>query len=101
MTDETAANRRYFLTYTGVKLPLALLNELEPGQLENRIAFFQGDYDAGGRLVGLKKMVYGEVEMEHRYEYGEGGALRRAEIIDADGEATEMLFDAQGAPAAR
>jgi hypothetical protein len=90
MTDE---NCRYFLTYTGVKLPLTLLNELEPDQLENRITFFRGYYDADGQLVRLQKMVYGEVEMEHRYEYAPGGALRRAEIVDIDGELTEMNFE--------
>ena len=35
MTEEMLGTCRYFLTYTGVKLPLTLLNELEPDQLEN------------------------------------------------------------------
>jgi len=96
MTDETFGNCRYFLTYTGVKLPLTLLNELEPAQLENRITFFRGDYDAEDRLARVQKMVYGEVEMEHRYQYDAGGVLRRAEIIDVDGEITVMAFDEQG-----
>jgi len=96
MTDETFENCRYFLTYTGVKLPLTLLNELTPGQLENRITFFQGSYDAEDRLVRLRKRVYGEIEMEHRYEYDPGGVLRRAEIIDVDGEVTVMAFDGEG-----
>ncbi len=93
MTEETTETRRYFLTYSGVNLPLTLLNELEPDQLKNRIAFFRGDYDGQDRLTGVQKMVYGEVEMEHRYQYDETGVLRRAEISDIDGEVTVLTFD--------
>jgi hypothetical protein len=96
MTELTLGACRYFLTYTGVKLPLTLLNELEPGQLGNRITYLRGDYDGQGRLVGLQKIVYGEVEMEHRYQYDETGLLRRAEIIDIDGEVNVLAFDEQG-----
>jgi hypothetical protein len=96
MSHETPENSRYFLTYSGVKLPLTLLNELEPTQLENRITYFRGLYDAADRLVGLQKMVYGEIEMEHRYQYGPAGHLQRAEIIDIDGEITVMEFDEEG-----
>ncbi len=93
MTEETTGIRRYFLTYSGVNLPLTLLNELEPDQLKNRIAFFSGVYDGQDRLTGVQKMVYGEVEMEHRYQYDETGVLRRAEISDIDGEVTVLTFD--------
>jgi hypothetical protein len=96
MTEPTQTACRYFLTYTGVKLPLTLLNELEPGQLGNRITYFRGDYDGQSRLVSLQKIVYGEVEMEHRYHYDENGLLRRAEIIDIDGEVNVLAFDEQG-----
>ncbi len=98
MTDDLPGNCRYYLTYTGVKLPLALLNELQATQLENRITFFKGYYDDEGRLVGVQKMVYGEIEMQHRYHYTAEGVLRRAEIADADGEVTVMEFDGQGNP---
>lgn len=97
MTETPPANRRYFLAYTGVKLPLTLLNELEPNQLENRITYFCADYDGQDRLIGIQKMVYGEVEMEHRYEYDEAGILRKAEIIDIDGEVTALTLDGKGA----
>jgi len=96
MTEEMQGTCRYFLTYTGIKLPLTLLNELEPDQIGNRIAFFRGYYDGLKRLVRLQKMVYGESEMEHRYQYDETGILRRAEIIDIDGEVTVLLFDDHG-----
>lgn len=100
MTDNLPGTCRHYLTYTGVKLPLALLNELQADQLENRITFFTGHYDERNRLVGVRKMVYSEIEMEHRYEYNESGVLRRAEITDADGEVTELLFDEAGNPLA-
>ena len=96
MTEEMQATCRYFLTYTGVKLPLTLLNELAPDKLGNRITFFHGYYDGLGRLVRLQKMVYGEIEMEHRYQYDETGLLQRAEIVDIDGEVTVLEFDENG-----
>jgi hypothetical protein len=47
-----------------------------------------GYFDGQNRLTCLRKMVYGEIEieMEHRYLYHDNGALKRAEIIDADGK---------------
>jgi hypothetical protein len=98
MTDTIPGNCRHYLTYTGVKLPLTLLTELQPEQLENRITFFKGYYDERDRLVGVQKMVYGEIEMEHRYAYSAEGVLQRAEIADVDGEVTVMVFDGSGNP---
>jgi hypothetical protein len=98
MTDAIQGHCRYFLTYSGVKLPLKLLTELKPAQLENRNTYFRGYFDDEGRLAGLQKLVYGEVEMEHRYAYHANGALRSAEIIDADGDRNGMEFDENGEP---
>lgn len=98
MTGTIPGNCRHYLTYTGVKLPLTLLEELQPEKLENRITFFIGHYDEQNRLVGVQKMVYGEVEMEHRYEYNAEGILQKAEITDVDGEVSVMVFDGMGNP---
>lgn len=98
MTEDFEGHCRYFLTYTGVKLPLKLMTELEPTQLENRNTYFRGYFDEQDRLVGLQKLVYGEVEMEHRYTYHPSGALSSVEIIDADGELNGMTFDENGEP---
>ena len=69
---------------------------LEPDQIENRNTYFCGYFDDQDRLLGLKKMVYGECELQHRYEYDPSGVLRRADIIDVDGEATVLVFDEEG-----
>jgi hypothetical protein len=98
MTEAMQGHCRYFLTYTGVKLPLKLMTELEPAQLENRNTYFRGYFDDQERLVGLQKLVYGEVEMEHRYAYHANGALKSVEIVDADGELNGMAFDENGEP---
>jgi hypothetical protein len=92
MSDELPGVCRYFLTYTGVKLPLRLLNELEPGQIENRNTYFRGYFDEKERLTGIQKVVYGEIELQHRYEYRDD-TLHSAEITDADGEVTRLSFD--------
>lgn len=89
---------RYFISYSGVKLPLKLVNEIEEGGLENRNTFFKGYYDAQDRLIRCEKLVYGETELLHNYEYDDNNVLRQAEITDADGELTLLTFDEQGQP---
>lgn len=98
MTDEAEDTRRYFLTYSGVKLPLKLCQPLEEAAIENRNTFFQAWFDAHERVTAFQKIVYGEVDLEHRYRYHANGQLAMAEIVDAEGEARVMHFDEDGAP---
>jgi hypothetical protein len=96
MSDKLQDGCRYFVTYSGVKLPLKLCQPLEAGALGNRNTFFRAWFDAQERITGFQKIVYGEVELEHRYEYSASGALESAEIVDAEGEVTVLHFDASG-----
>ena len=96
MTNVLLRQCRYFLTYSGVHLPLKLLNELEIAQIENRNTYFRGYFDSEERLTGVQKVVYGSVEMQHCYTYHDHGALKEAEITDADGEVTVLQFDEAG-----
>lgn len=89
-------NSRYFVSYTGVKLPVRLVNPLEVKDLSNRNTFIRAQFDEADRLLGFEKMVYGEVEIAHTYEYDAAGILRRAEIF-MDEDTTEMRFDETGA----
>lgn len=98
MSDATPGRCRYFLSYSGVKLPLKLVSELEPDQVENRNTYFRGYFDEQDRLTVMQKMVYGELELEHRYTYRANSALGRAEIIDIDGEVEVLEFDESGQP---
>lgn len=98
MSNEAAATCRFFVTYSGVKLPLKLMNELGEADLHNRNTFFRGHFDARERLIRLEKMVYGELELQHVYAYHDHGPLRLAEITDADGEVTRLEFDEDGQP---
>jgi hypothetical protein len=88
---------RYFLTYSGVRLPLNLVNPLESSELENRNTYFRVTYDAGGRVATCEKLVYGEVELAHAYAYRDDGSLAHARIELGD-EITEVDCDASGAP---
>ncbi len=99
--EETHALCRHFLTYSGVRLPLNLLNPLADSEIANRNTYFRAYYDQADRLVSCQKVVYGEVELEHRYEYYANGGLKRAEIIEVDDEARVMAFDEQGNLAAQ
>lgn len=83
---------RYFVTYSGVKLPLKLVSPLAETELQNRNTFFLGYFDAQDRLLLCQKRVYGEVELQHRYSYDDSGQLRQAAITDADGELTLLDF---------
>lgn len=83
---------RYFLSYSGVKLPLTLVNELQPQEVANRNTYFGIKLDAEGRTVLIHKLVYAEVELEHKYEYGTGNELLSAEVRNADNETQFINF---------
>jgi len=84
------AHSRCFVTYSGVKLPLNLINPLEAGELTNRNTWFRGYYDADGKMLACEKLVYGEVEFVHTYEYHPSGKLKSA-IIKMGGDEPERL----------
>ena len=86
----------YHLTYSGVKLPLNLVEPLGESDIGNRNTFFRSRLDAQGRRVLVEKMVYGEVELTHRYAYRDDGTLLRAEIAQGDDEAMVLCFDEAG-----
>lgn len=97
MTDSKRGTCRFFVSYSGVKLPLNLLNELDEANLKNRNTFFRGYYDEEGRLALCEKVVYGEIEMSHHYEYHASGTLKQAEITTMDEEeATVLRFNESG-----
>lgn len=99
MTAINQGNRetcRFFVTYTGVRLPFNLVNELHTSAVENRNTFFRGYFDEHNCLTGFDKIAYGEVELMHRYTYHDNEKLKSAEITDIDGEVTVLHYDAQG-----
>lgn len=97
MSAQPDGECRYFLSYSGVKLPLALITPIDAAAIRNRNTYFRAWYE-GERLLGFDKLVYGEVEMSHRYTYRADGSLLRADVTDADGETTQLYCDAQGQP---
>ena len=90
------ADCRYFLSYTGVKLPFNLVSPIPADGLGHRNTFIRAYYDAAGRLSGFEKVVYGEVELTHSYLYHDTGALRRAVVAMLDEEPSELLYDEAG-----
>ncbi|TVZ38802.1 hypothetical protein P886_3184 [Alteromonadaceae bacterium 2753L.S.0a.02] len=83
---------RYYLSYTGVRLPLKLVNPLEPAEIENRNTFFGAVLDDQGREAIIHKVVYGDIELAHIYGFDEDGKLRWAEITNADEETQRLEF---------
>lgn len=81
---------RYFLTYRGISLPLALTEELAPEALRNRNTYFRAAYDAHGRMLWVEKLVYDEVEMRHDYRWSEDGRLCGAVVSMPDEEPREL-----------
>jgi hypothetical protein len=99
--SDPLATRRYFVTYTGVRLPFRLVDELDESETDSRNTFLRADFDPHDRLLGFEKVVQGEVEMAHHYHYhGDGPTLARAEITNSDAEVTVLRFDASGRPGA-
>ena len=98
--SETIGDWQYFVTYSGVKLPFRLVDPIGEEALANRNTYIRAGFDEAGRLTGFDKMVYGEVELSHRYLYHRNGVLRRAEIIMLDEDPVELQFDDTGQPVA-
>lgn len=80
----TELQRRYFVSYSGIKLPLNLVNEISEQGLHTRNTYFCGHFDAEQRLIRCQKIVYGEVECEHVYQYAPDGSLQQANITEDD-----------------
>lgn len=95
--EETHQDCRYFVSYSGVKLPLNLVNPVEAEALSNRNTFIRAYFDASGALTGFDKMVYGEVELAHRYEYHPNGTLKLAHITMLEEDPVTLTFDETGA----
>jgi len=93
MSDE---NLRYFLATSGVKLPLKLVNQIESTALTNRNTYIRAWYDGVERLLRFEKLVYGDIELSHVYDYDEDGRLRRAQILMLDEDPTVLHFDENG-----
>jgi hypothetical protein len=99
MSDEVKEDCRLFVTYSGVKLPSKLVNPIEPDALSNRNTYIRAWYGPGDLLLRFEKIVYGEVELTHVYEYDAAGVLRHAVITVQDEEPMMMDYDETGAPA--
>ena len=96
MVDDANQECRFFTSYSGVKLPFNLVNAIAAEALSNRNTFIRAYFDQAGMLSGFDKVVYGEVELSHRYQYHGNGQLRRAEIVMLDEEPAALNFDETG-----
>lgn len=91
---ETAQTCRYFTSYSGVKLPLKLVGELDEADMRNRNTYFRGRFNTTDQLIACEKIVYGESEFRHDYRYHPDGRLARAEIDDGSGEPSVIDYPA-------
>lgn len=93
--DVQAYDQR-FLSYSGTGLPLNLVSPISEQEIENRNTWFGACVDDKGRIFLIHKLVYGSVELSHRYGYAPSGNLAWAEIRTMDDEARKLWFDEQG-----
>jgi hypothetical protein len=84
MTPIQETRCRYFVSYSSIKLPLNLVNEISEAGLINRNTYYRGYFDVNDRIVLCQKIVYGEVESEHQYRYDDNGVLKQAKIAEDD-----------------
>ncbi len=84
-----------FVSYSGVKLPLKLVNEITGDSLNNRNTYYRSRFDDQDRILLCQKVVYGKVESEHQYQYYDNGILKLAQITEDD-EVREIHFNASG-----
>lgn len=95
MNQEQPTEFRYFVSYSGIKLPLKLVNEITEDSLNNRNTYYRSQFDNQDRMLLCQKVVYGEVESEHRYRYYDDGVLKSAQITEDD-EVREIHFNELG-----
>jgi hypothetical protein len=95
LLNNTSLQTRYFISYSGVTLPLNLVNELEDG-IQQRITYFIGYYDSNGQLLKVEKLVYDEIEFTHEYSYDDTGKIAKAVITEEDEDPRILIFDEQG-----
>src|SRR5450631_331374 len=96
MAEITPECCRYFVSYSGVKLPFNLVNLIVEGALSNRNIFIRAYFNKAGALTSFEKFVYGEVELAHRYEYYANGILKCAVITMLEEDPVVMRFDETG-----
>ncbi len=95
MTEQNFQTR-YYTSYSGITLPLKLVGEIAADDMANRNTFFEGSFNDQDQLCLCRKIVYGETDLEHRYDYYDNGMLKQAVIIDEDDEQITLSFDQQG-----
>ncbi len=88
---------RHFITYSGMQLPFRLVDEIDDAHLGHRNTFTRAWFDDWGALIGFDKIVYGEVELQHRYTYHGNGALAVAEVAMLDEGPVCACFNESGA----
>jgi hypothetical protein len=94
--DSEPLDCRYYLSYRGVEPPSIMVGPLAEEALANRNTFIRAYFDRAGVLHGFDKIVYGEVELSHRYQYHPNGRIRRAEIAMPDEDPGTVDFDDTG-----
>lgn len=87
-----ASTYRYFVTYSGIGLPLRMVGSIDATQVANRNTFIRAWFDADDRLIGFDKLVYGEIELSHRYGFSPGGTLTQASITMCGDDPVELTF---------
>jgi hypothetical protein len=95
MNPEQQTECRYFVSYSGIKLPLKLVNEITKASLNNQNTYYCGYFDVQDRMLLCQKIVYGEVESEHQYQYYANGVLKQAQITEDD-EVRKIHFNKLG-----
>jgi hypothetical protein len=91
---EQSTTCRYFTSYSGAKLPLKLVGELDESDMRNRNTYFRGRFDAAGQLIACEKLVYGEIEFRHEYRYHPDGRIAHAMIDDGSNEPATVDYPA-------
>ena len=94
--SDSPSEYRYFTSYTGIHMPFRLVGPLDAAEMANRNTYLRAWFDDAGQLSGFDKLVYGEVELSHRYAYHPGGALARAEITMCDEDGRILTFAEDG-----
>lgn len=79
--SEDTGSWRYFVTYSGVKLPLKLVEELTEADLGFRNTYYRSQANDAGLVTKIEKLVRGEIHITHAYSYDDAGKIQKAVIV--------------------
>lgn len=92
-SDKFGLKCEYYVTYSGVGLPLKLVSPIDENDLYLRNTYFRQYTNDQNQKIIIEKIVHGRVEMVHKYTYDQENRVIEVEITDTDEEPKKIQLN--------